>query len=119
MNLSEAIAKFEAKFEKVQVQAKPDPDCPVVWSGGIGPKDSVAPCLYRSKDVAVEHWLQEACHHIDSNDILLEWVEKPELITYQITMTDRRQMHRLVNDRYAVRSRWVAWPGPKQLTQEK
>lgn len=109
MNLNEAIHNFESKFEGRVVPATSideTPDLPRVCSGGVIDKNELLPALYSSADLAIEAWLEQATSHAGYARAKLEWVLKPELLEFQITMADRLQRQRLVANRFAVKSQF-------------
>lgn len=114
MTLDAAIKEFEALFASVR-SAPADTPISVIWSGGQRTADETAPALYATRDMALEAWVSTArswaCVDLDLEGTplsaaTLEWVLKPELIAYQITMADLKQRHRVVADRYAVKSQF-------------
>ena len=108
MNLDDAVKHFESKFEKVEPSTKVDEahDMVRVCSGGIANPEELLPALYSSEELAVEAWFEVANFHAGYARAKLEWVLKPELQTFQITMADKQGRHRLVSNRYAVKSQF-------------
>lgn len=109
MTLDEAIRNLESKFEgRVAPATSTDeaPDLPRVCSGGVIDKDELFPALYSSKELAVEAWFEQATSHVGYARAKLQWVLKPELMEFQITMADRLQRQRLVANRFAVKSQF-------------
>lgn len=124
MLLSDAIAEFQSLFASVVVREKQqeDKDVPVTWSGGQRKSSETSAALYATKDLALEAWLNTAKSYASvfnfvevsgsgksrtQKSAVLEWVLKPELLEYQITIADRFGQHRLVNNRFAVKSQFV------------
>lgn len=109
MDLSEACLKFEKLFEEIhqpeQFIMTDTSQLECVCSGSTCAQDKPVPILYLDKIQAVEAWLETAS--IRATAGILRWVSKPELIKFQITMADNKRGHRVVNDRYAVRSKFV------------
>lgn len=63
------------------------------------------PILYLDKELAVKEWLATAKTMVTGTKLV--WVAKPELVRFQITMADNKRGHRIVSDRWAVRSKFV------------
>lgn len=118
MVLSEAIKFFEGRFASVvpSTRVDEDPSLPLVCSGGeLSDVKGVMPALYSSESLAVEAWLAVAEEHVRladigrpgaavCSDLILQWIYRPELLEFQMTMADRNNSHRLVTKRYAVKS---------------
>lgn len=104
MTLDQAVAAFEDAYT---VDAGiPATDVVDVCSGGIRLKGGNLPALYaESKDAVIE--FSEALSRAMWRGDRFRWIEKPTLQKYQMTRTDERGTHRLVEDRYAVESRIV------------
>lgn len=113
MTLQEAIAKIETTFGKIGVEADLTvkyEGVPYVFSGGTAESETIAPALYISEEMAVDTWFSTITAYIRANlsaGRILKWADKPELIRMNITMMNPRQMHRITNDRFTVRSRVV------------
>ena|ERR1700759_2276086 len=124
MLLPGAVKEFESLFKSVSARAAQqlDKELPVTWSGGQRRFDDTSAALYASQDLAITAWLDTArsyanvfnFHELNEGDepsiqkkAVLEWVVKPELHEFQITIADKRGQHRLVNNRFAVKSQFV------------
>ena len=109
MNLKEAVKLFESAFQEITPPVNSDGDKAqlVWWSGGPTEFDSVAPALYTPESKAVQAWLTTVLSQLPSKCYKLEWILRPEIHKYQITMADQRQRQRLVSDRYTVKSQFV------------
>lgn len=109
MLLSDAINEFQSMFASVSTREKQqeDKDVLVTWSGGQRKSSETSAALYATKDLALEAWLNVARSFATDRKAVLEWVLKPELLEYQITIADRHGQHRLVNNRFAVKSQFV------------
>lgn len=105
MILSAAQSEFEALFSGAVVVPE-DKDLLVTWSGGQRRPSDTSAALYATQDLAIEAWLVTARSFVPTPKTVLEWVLKPELHEFQITVADRRGMHRLVANRYAVKSQF-------------
>lgn len=125
MTLSDAIKFFESRFKSVvpSTRVDEDPMLSLVCSGGeLSDVKGVMPALYSSEDLAVEAWLCQVAKKVKLNEgghtglnddgvppwkakgLVLEWIYRPELLEFQMTMADRNNSHRLVTKRYAVKS---------------
>ena len=106
MTLSDAIEKFESKFDTVEADVKnqDDKELCVYWSGGKRSWSETSAALYATKEMAVEMWLDTVLSYVEGNT--LKWVLKPELLEYQITIADKKGMHRAVGNRFAVKSQF-------------
>jgi hypothetical protein len=111
MTLTEAIALFEAKFSSVTTddKAQYSKDHPVCWSGGIRSFSDSAWALYATRDAAILDWLDAALSMAESGT--LRWLVRPELMEYIITISDQKGQHRVVNNRFAVKSQFVVQNG--------
>lgn len=110
MELKEAVVEFEKAFASVE-PAKAFPveqiaGLTYVYSGGTCAEGEPVPILYLNKEQAVDAWLSTARQHA-GKATKLRWVVLPELVKFQITMADLKQRHRVVNDRWVVRSKFV------------
>ncbi len=113
MTLDDATKQYEAKFKTVRTRAEHSKDIPMVWSGGITiPSETYPPVLYTDQEYAISQWRtwafaawNEKYDHFEGPPIL-EWVQKPELVEYMITIADKRGMHRAVSNRWAVKSQF-------------
>jgi hypothetical protein len=81
-----------------------------VCSGGIRQKGGVHPALYASEEDAIDAWRRAAQalaedYHSDFSPLRFNWIEKPDLRRFQMTMADLKSQHRVVTDRFAVESR--------------
>lgn len=107
MTLQDAVRDFESKFEEVVRSYTVKSEVDLTCSGGKVPFDAVVPALYSSVERAVIAWRSCATSQHYPFCARLEWFQEPELIEYQVTIADRRQMHRLVNPRFAVKSQFT------------
>lgn len=117
MLLSDAVNEFQSLFASVSTREKQQEDKGVLvtWSGGQRKSSETSAALYATKDLALEAWLVTARSYVWPDETVamrlrrpvLEWVLKPELLEYQITIADRFGQHRLVNNRFAVKSQFV------------
>jgi len=105
MKLPAAVADFESLFSDVSKSSERS-QIDLVCSGGVVSHDSVMPALYSSAERAVVSWLSAATSQKPPEHAKLEWFHYPELIEYQITIADRLQQHRLVGNRFAVKSQY-------------
>lgn len=106
MKLVEAIKEFESFFPNIKA-GEENKDLPKVCSGGLCGLGEVYPALYSSEERAIKSWLEVARANVPSKSTTLEWLSKPELIKYQITMADMKRGHRLVSDRFVVKSQFM------------
>lgn len=104
MTLPEAVKRFESQFKSVET-TDALPDVLVVYSGGVVPPKDIAPALYSTEEAAFQAWLETAIIHAGTKAVL-KWMERPELLKFDMTMMDRKQMHRAVSIRYTVKSRF-------------
>lgn len=109
MTLDDAVKEFQALFDVVEV-GKPDKTLPIVCSGGMCSQEQPAPALFSEEERAITAWLETARKEVPLGSKKLEWLRKPEVIKYQITMADIRQRHRVAGDRFTVKSQFVARP---------
>ena len=109
MTLAEAVEKFQTEFESVSSRERQQEskDFDMVWSGGVRKWDETSAALYATKDAAVTEWLRTANSIVHTDANVLEWVLKPELLEFQITIADRQGRHRTVNNRFAVKSQFI------------
>ena len=112
MELAPATKEFESLFEKVvqpPCSLTNTSDLLVICSGGTCAQEAPVPILYLDKELAVKEWLETAQEQakLIANYSQLIWVSKPELVRFQITMADNKRGHRVVSDRWAVRSKFV------------
>lgn len=108
MDLQSAVTGVETKCAAVlplEKGTKVD-HLHVVCSGGTCANNEPVPILYLDKGKAIEEWFNTAIAMV-SADSTLRWVDKPELVRFQITMADNKRGHRVVSDRYAVRSKFI------------
>lgn len=108
MDLSAATTEFQSLFISVIQPPCAIPDTsqlPVVCSGGTCAQEAPVPILYLDKELAVKEWLVTAKSVSKGSKLI--WVSKPELVRFQITMADNKRGHRIVSDRWAVRSKFV------------
>jgi hypothetical protein len=107
-DIDQATKDFESQFASVRSRENNDGDdkLPYYYSGGICSSDEVAPALFSSSDRAIESWIDTVFPCASSYDVL-EWVLKPELVSYQMTMADMKQRHRVVSNRYCVKAQFV------------
>jgi len=111
MDLVAATREFESKFDTVESTKLTDTShLDVVCSGGTCAENAPVPILYLEKEQAVKDWLTTATEKAGTAKVL-KWVTKPELVKFQITMADNKRGHRVVSDRYAVRSKFIAEGG--------
>lgn len=111
MTLAEAIAHFSSQFTTVvpAVSKEQTMDLFCVCSGGITNDKDILPALYSSQELAIDAWLESAIFHAGYSRDKLEWIWKPELLEFQITIADRLQQQRLVANRFAVKSQFKAY----------
>lgn len=102
------VGEFERLFKDV-INSDGDgkKDYPVIWSGGIVGFEGISPALFSSEERAINAWLATARQTLPKVKTTLEWLIKPELIEYQTTIADRKQRHRVVSDRYTVKSQFL------------
>lgn len=105
MILSAAQSEFEAQFSRV-VNATEDKDLIVTWSGGQRRPLDTSAALYATQDLAIDAWLSTATSFAPTPKGVLEWVLRPELHEFQITIAGKHGQHRLVANRYAVKSQF-------------
>ena len=107
-DIEQATKDFEAMFESVRSRENLDGDLklPYYYSGGICSHEEVAPALFSSSERAIKSWIDTVFPSASSYDTL-EWVYKPELVSYQMTMADMKQRQRVVSNRYTVKSQFV------------
>lgn len=102
-----------------------DPDTAVtIVSGGKWPNEKdPLPALYANHDLAVEAWMNSFKSHIghisEHDTLYIRWIEKPIMDRYQITVQDTKDMHRLVNDRFSVYSKFAMVRRTKQVKPKK
>src|SRR5579859_5900665 len=109
MTLEDAVKDFESEFASVRFKPEHS-QVPITWSGGVTGLTDPPPVLYSDPEHAISSWRGWA----SSPDFgpsrptkkVLVWVQSPELIEYQITIADRIGRHRMVNNRWAVRSQF-------------
>ena len=110
-----AVAGFEKLFVKVCKRDEHSKDIPICWSGGLTDISGQPPVLYSDPDHAVSSWKtwataawNDKLREQDGATVppVLEWVQRPELIEYQITIADKLGRHRMVNNRWAVKSQF-------------
>lgn len=113
MLLPGAQSEFESLFESVtsRKEQQVTKDLPVVWSGGQRAFEDTSAALYATKDLAIIEWLNTARSFATDRTAVLEWVLKPELHEFQITIADRHGQHRVVSGRFAVKSQFVVKEG--------
>lgn len=109
MLLPTAAKEFESLFKSVSARTAQqlDKDLPVLWSGGQRRFEDTPAALYATQDLAIEAWLTAARSFATDRTAVLEWVLKPELHEFQITIAGKHGEHRLVNNRFAVKSQFV------------
>ena len=109
MVLSDVVKEFESTFASTSSRERQQEskDFDMVWSGGVRKWDETSAALYATKDAAIEEWLRTANSIAHSTINVLEWVLKPELLEFQITIADRQGRHRTVNNRFAVKSQFI------------
>lgn len=119
--LEEAVQTFEKLFLGVKYRAEHSKDIPICWSGGLT-KDINAqpPVLYSDPEHAISSWRTWAMAAWNEKigeqgsaqpRPVLEWTQRPELIEYQITIADKIGRHRMVNNRWAVKSQFQVLNG--------
>lgn len=105
MTLDEAVKELTADLSIVE--GKPSKEVIQVCSGGVCAQGDVAPALFSDEERAIKAWLETAKNKVPPDSKELEWVSKPELVKYQITMADMKQRHRIAGDRFAVKSQFI------------
>jgi hypothetical protein len=119
MTLDAAIKDFERLFFAVKDRPERNSDLPLVWSGGMSPFEAMPypPVLYSDQEHAISAWRPWAMAAKNEKFVtgdekmVLEWFQRPELIEYQITIADKRGMHRAVKNRWAVKSQFQVTNG--------
>lgn len=105
MPLPEVVTSFEARFETVRTKMDHNKSIiPITWSGGTTEFAAQPPVLYSDPEHAISSWA--ALVNRDVEGSVLEWFQKPELIEYQVTIADKLGRHRVVNNRWAVKSQY-------------
>lgn len=112
--LESAVSSFEKLFKSTRLRAEHSKDIPLCWSGGLTNLSAQPPVLYSDPDHAISSWRTWAMsaynEHLEQTSpapsLVLEWVQRPELIEYQITIADKIGRHRMVNNRWAVKSQF-------------
>lgn len=107
MTLQMIVAEFEGRFDRISVEtdaAKSHEGVPYVYSGGESSSESSVPALFNSEALALKYW-QETVQFKTGQALL--WIDRPELVKFQITMMNPKQMHRLASDRWTVRARFI------------
>lgn len=106
MTLLAAIDQFERSFTRVRTRAAHDKTVPILWSGGLADFDKAAPVLYPSSELAVKYWLETAMASTNCF-VILEWLQRPELMEFQITVADKIGRHRMVDNKFSVKSQFT------------
>lgn len=113
MTLQDVVDRFEKRFTRVRHPSNPDgdKDQKLICAGGLCRWGDVMPALFASEERALEAWFDTAQSEVANTATILEWVLKPTLLQYQMTMCDRRQMQRLVTDRFSVKAQFHTYDG--------
>lgn len=109
MDLVTATRNFEKLFKEVRSPVKKGEDTSKikhVCSGGTCAQDEPVPILYLDREKAIDEWLETASGMVGESTVL-QWIDLPELVRFQITMADHKRGHRVVNDRFAVRAKFT------------
>lgn len=110
MSLADIVEKFEGIFKEVRLKVEHDKNVPLVWSGGLTGLTAHPPVLYSDPDHAISSWntwaLASYNEALAKDHNVLEWIQRPELVEYQITIADKIGRHRAVNNRWAVKSQF-------------
>ncbi len=113
MTLDAATKDFESLFFAVKTRDDLS-KIMLVWSGGLTEFEaySYPPVLYSDQEHAISAWRPWAMaarnekFKTGEDKLVLEWFQRPELVEYQITIADKRGMHRAVKNRWAVKSQF-------------
>lgn len=107
-SIKEATEKFESHFKSVTTRehTTEDKKISMVCSGGECGSSDPSPLLCVSEDLAISEWLRVASGYVNNGSTLV-WLYKPEIIKFQITITDTKQRQRIANDRFTVKSKFV------------
>lgn len=114
MTLDAVVKDFELLFFEVKTRPEHNKDILLVWSGGLTPFEPLPypPVLYSDQEHAISAWrpwAQAARNEkfkTGEDKLILEWFQRPELIEYQVTIADKHGMHRMVKNRWAVKSQF-------------
>lgn len=107
MTLDQATKDFESSFSAITSAEKQQYEraFPILWSGGPRAFEEPSWALYASKDAAIVEWFEAAKSVVEGSN--LKWLVKPELLEFQITIADKNGSHRVVNNRFAVKSQFT------------
>ncbi len=97
--LAEALAKLEWDYE--QSDAHAGVSFSDLRSGGVVTKDDEWPLLAATPELAVETFLA-ALRTLAVHPHLC-WAERPKLYSFNVTVADGENRHRVIAQRYAVR----------------
>lgn len=106
--LVSAMRRFEQSFANVVQPHRHDHTVPLCWSGGLADFGKTPPVLYPTAERAIKAWERVAMSSTGTFH-KLEWLQKPELQEFQVTIAERGAGQRLVDNKWSVKSQFVVY----------